>query len=69
MNLDLTGRQFLTHFELLFLINGIRALWAEDRYAYVTIRAHRGMLLQLKLLTRWFGRADYRQDLIEVIEV
>jgi hypothetical protein len=56
MDLDLTGKQFLSPFELCFLVNGCKALWVADRYAEVTIRAHRSLLAQLDLLTRWGPR-------------
>jgi hypothetical protein len=53
MELDLTGREYLTPFEMTFLVTGLRSLWAADRYAAVTIRAHQGVRQQLSLILRW----------------
>ena len=64
MELDLTGREYLTPFELLFLVNGCRRIWDA---AYnkgvpperITIYAQRQVYQQIKLVTRWVDRRDY----------
>lgn len=83
IEVDLTGRELLTHFELLFLVNGLRAVWSNERYMKVTVRAHRGVCSQLGLLLRWHGRWEWHHrgmsdhnpqlrklpDIITVIEI
>lgn len=75
MWLDLTHLPHLTPAHLCILVTGCRALWAEDRYAAVTIVAHRQVCSQIRLFTRWAdredktGKPDPRLDVVSLVEV
>ena len=69
MFLDLSGKDFLSPEEFLFLVNGIREIFREDRYAEIEIRGSRGVCSQIRLLTRWSGNLNSRQDIITLTEV
>ncbi len=64
MLIDLGARDFLTHFELVLLVNGVRALFDVDRYVDVVLVGTEPCLSQVALLTRWTRREDPRENVV-----
>lgn len=68
MVVNIGSREYLTPFEIVLLVNGVRAAIVEDRYISITIHAKRGVCNQIKLITRWVGREDPHEDIVTLVE-
>lgn len=64
MRIDFGQRTFLTHFELVLLVNGVRAAITEDRYVDVVLVGTEPCLSQVAIVTRWTRREDPREDVV-----